>query len=152
MIRLAKKKEATAAAAASATEAAAEINQPSSSSTSIEATKKDNVNVTTATTTTNNNNKTSDTTDANSVNLFGIAGKKVKQNGDSKKPTKKRTPGEIRIQKGSSLPPIYHLSIYVSIKSIHHLSSLLTIHYLFINYLFISIILIICVYMSIINL
>ena len=116
MIRLAKKKEATAAAAAAATEAAAEINQPSSSSTSIESDKKDNVNVTT-TTTTNNNNKTSvsnDTIDVNSVNLFGIAGKKVKQDGDSKKPTKKRTPGEIRIQKGSFLP-VHHLSFHTSI-------------------------------------
>jgi hypothetical protein len=111
MIRLAKKKEAAAAAA---TEAAIEANQSSSSSsTSI---KEDNINITT-TTNNNNINNTSVSNDAasvNSVNLFGIAGKKVKQDGDNKKPTKKRTPGEIRIQKGSFLP-VYHLSFHSSI-------------------------------------
>jgi len=116
MIRLAKKKEAAAAAA---TEAAIEANQSSSSSTtSIKAdnSKQDNINITT-TTNNNNINNTSvsnDATSVNSVNLFGIAGKKVKQDGDNKKPTKKRTPGEIRIQKGSFLP-IYHLSFHSSI-------------------------------------
>ena len=115
MIRLAKKKEAAAAAA---TEAAIEANQSSSSSTiSIKAdnSKQDNMNITTTTNDNNNNSSVSnDATNVNSVNLFGIAGKKVKQDGDNKKPTKKRTPGEIRIQKGSFLP-IYHLSFHSSI-------------------------------------
>ena len=114
MIRLAKKKEAAAAAA---TEAATEANQSSSSSTSIKAdnSKQDNINITTTTNNNNNNSSVSnDATNVNSVNLFGIAGKKVKQDGDNKKPTKKRTPGEIRIQKGSFLP-IHHLSFHSSI-------------------------------------
>jgi hypothetical protein len=111
MIRLAKKKEAAAAAA---TEAAIEANQSSSSSsTSI---KEDNINITTTTNNNNFNNTSVSNDDAsvNSVNLFGIAGKKVKQDGDNKKPTKKRTPGEIRIQKGSFLP-VHHLSFHSSI-------------------------------------
>ena len=113
MIRLAKKKEAAAAAA---TEAATEANQSSSSSTSIKAdnSKQDNINITTTTTNNNNSSVSNDATNVNSVNLFGIAGKKVKQDGDNKKPTKKRTPGEIRIQKGSFLP-IHHLSFHSSI-------------------------------------
>ena len=113
MIRLAKKKEAAAAAA---TEAATEANQSSSSSTSIKAdnSKQDNINITTTTTNNNNSSVSNDATTVNSVNLFGIAGKKVKQDGDNKKPTKKRTPGEIRIQKGSFLP-IHHLSFHSSI-------------------------------------
>ena len=113
MIRLAKKKEAAAAAA---TEAAIEANQSSSSTTSIKAdnSKQDNINITTTTNNNDNSSVNNDATNVNSVNLFGIAGKKVKQDGDNKKPTKKRTPGEIRIQKGSFLP-VHHLSFHSSI-------------------------------------
>lgn len=40
---------------------------------------------------------------SNKVSLLGIGGKKSKsKNGDSKGKSKKRTPGEIRIQKGKS--------------------------------------------------
>ena len=38
--------------------------------------------------------------DTNTISLFGIGGKKIKSDTDGKKTGKKRTPGEIRIQKG----------------------------------------------------
>ena len=40
------------------------------------------------------------TPQAKKVSLFGVGGKKKQENGEGKTTGKKRTPGEIRIQKG----------------------------------------------------
>jgi len=37
------------------------------------------------------------------VSLLGVGGKKATKNGDSMKTSKKRSPGEIRIQKGTKI-------------------------------------------------
>jgi len=101
MIRL-KKKEAPVVTVADST---AVISQPSSASTSIESNDEQDKN---KDVTLNNDNNSVNNND-NGVNLFGIAGKKVKQDGDNKKRTKKRTPGEIRIQKGLTYLSIHHI-------------------------------------------
>ena len=49
---------------------------------------------------TNNNNNNGGTTPP-TLSLLGVGGKKQVKNGDSATAVKKRTPGEIRIQKGS---------------------------------------------------
>ena len=98
MIRLAKKKEAAAAAAAADAAAlvteSTSLSSSSSASPSVKVDNNDKDNIASIT-------SIADGSDPNIVSLFGIAGKKVKQDNDSKKPTKKRTPGEIRIQKGA---------------------------------------------------
>ena len=51
--------------------------------------------------TTNNNNNGGTTATPPTLSLLGVGGKKQVKNGDSATAVKKRTPGEIRIQKGS---------------------------------------------------
>ena len=51
--------------------------------------------------TTNNNNGGGTTATPPTLSLLGVGGKKQVKNGDSATAVKKRTPGEIRIQKGS---------------------------------------------------
>ena len=50
---------------------------------------------------TNNNNNNNGGTTPPTLSLLGVGGKKQVKNGDSATAVKKRTPGEIRIQKGS---------------------------------------------------
>lgn len=86
MLALKKKREAEAKAKAEA-EAAAAVQEPSSAPMEVDASTSS------SSSSTNNSSK--------KVSLLGIGGKKKKSDdGGAKNGTKKRTPGEIRIQKG----------------------------------------------------
>ena len=93
MLALKKKREAEAKAKAEA-EAAAAVQEPSSAPMEVDAS--------TSSSSSDNNNS------SKKVSLLGIGGKKKKSDdGGAKNGTKKRTPGEIRIQKGESLYILY---------------------------------------------